>query len=72
MDIFVTIYRVMVKYYFADFFCKALTHPPFKGYNFNEYSIDKNVQEKAAKSDRVLVRKVEVHNSFEDVTSSNR
>ena len=51
----------MVKYYFADFFCKALTHPPFKDNIFNEYSIDKNVQEKAAKSDRVLIGKVEVH-----------
>ena len=61
MDIFVTIYRVMVKYYFTDFFCKALTHPPFKDNIFNEYSIDKNVQEKAAKSDRVLIGKVEVH-----------
>ena len=61
MDTFVTIYRVMVKYYFADLFCKALPHPPFKDNIFNGYSIDKNVQEKAAKSDRVLVRKIEVH-----------
>ena len=35
------------------FFCKIQI--------FVYYSIDKNVQEKAAKSDRVLIGKVEVH-----------
>ena len=77
MDIFVTIYRVMVKYYFTDFFCKALTHPspPLKTTFLTNTQLTKMCRKKLQKvieSSSEKLRYTYLHNSFDDVTHSNR